>query len=227
MEGHILPNHLSLQPPLGSILNAFPLNKFPTGVLHEFVIHHEKDVAASYGFISSLLSVMQQPHDFYLWIFPMGKSIIFPHGLTFLGINAHRCFFIKVKDQKEALWATEESLKCSALKAVIVHINDIDFKSSRRLQLTMEKSGTSAFLLRNQKITQKSTASICAARWCISSMPGMVEDELPGTGFPAWRVELLRVRNGKPGIWDVCWKAGHLQISEIPVFTEKRHTQYG
>jgi protein ImuA len=53
-----------------------------------------------------------------------------------------------------------------------------------------------------------------------------LEDDMPGVGFPRWNVELLKVRNGKPGSWQIEWKAGkflHLpQFITIP--QEQRKT---
>jgi protein ImuA len=31
---------------------------------------------------------------------------------------------------------------------------------------------------------------------------------MPGVGFPRWNVELLKVRNGQPGNWQVEWMDG-------------------
>jgi protein ImuA len=36
---------------------------------------------------------------------------------------------------------------------------------------------------------------------------------LPGVGFPKWNVELLKVRNGKPGSWQVEWAAGKFRLN--------------
>jgi protein ImuA len=40
---------------------------------------------------------------------------------------------------------------------------------------------------------------------------------MPGVGFPRWNVQLLKVRNGKPGAWQLEWEGG--QFHHIPVFT--------
>jgi hypothetical protein len=37
---------------------------------------------------------------------------------------------------------------------------------------------------------------------------------LPGVGFPHWKVELLRIRNGIPGVWCVHWSGGRFVISQ-------------
>jgi len=49
---------------------------------------------------------------------------------------------------------------------------------------------------------------------------------MPGVGFPRWNVELLKVRNGKPGTWQVEFSAGrfrHLSTAiAIPLIQKKK-----
>ena len=45
----------------------------------------------------------------------------------------------------------------------------------------------------------------CVTRWKISSVPSELNDDMPGVGFPRWKVELLKIRNGKPGSWTIEW----------------------
>ena len=83
----------------------------------------------------------------------------------------------------------------------------------------MEKSQVTGFLLRHQPRVFNTTAAV--ARWRINSINSSTEDELPGLGFPRWNVELLKIRNGKPGSWQMEWAAGkfrHLSpiIASLP-----------
>jgi protein ImuA len=52
------------------------------------------------------------------------------------------------------------------------------------------------------------------SRWRITPIPGITEG-LPGVGRPAWRIELLRMRNARPGTWHVSWKQGQLEMLDI------------
>jgi hypothetical protein len=45
-------------------------------------------------------------------------------------------------------------------------------------------------------------------------------DGLPGIGFPQWRVELLRIRNGRSGVWDLKWRDGRFHGIEKPNFAD-------
>jgi protein ImuA len=99
----------------------------------------------------------------------------------------------------------EEALKCDGLNAVIAEVQQISFKQSRRLQLAVEQSRVTGIILRNQ--TEKLSATASNARWKISPLPTVPEQGMPGLGFPRWQVELLKVRNGNPGSWQVEWAA--------------------
>src|SRR5690606_39979301 len=77
------------------------------------------------------------------------------------------------------------------------------FVQSRRLQLAVEKSRVTGLILRCNPRAIGSTA--CTARWRIRSLPSILVDGLPGVGFPRWEVELLKVRNGNPGCWQLEW----------------------
>jgi protein ImuA len=104
------------------------------------------------------------------------------------------------------IWALEEALKCEAITAVVGEIREISFTASRRLQLAVEQSHVTGFLLR--RLSRNLNTTACVSRWKITPLVSEVIDDLPGIGFPKWRIELLRIRNGKPGVWDIMWKDG-------------------
>src|SRR5690606_38594770 len=108
--------------------------------------------------------------------------------------------------EKDVVWAMNEALRCGTLKAVIGEMREIGFTESRRLQLAVEKSHVTGFILRHNKRNPNITA--CVSRWKITSLPSASPEELPGIGFPSWNVELLRMRNGKTGSWRMQWKDG-------------------
>lgn len=104
--------------------------------------------------------------------------------------------------EKDRLWTLEEALKCESLGSVIAEINELNFTESRRLQLAVEKSRVTAFIIRYRP---KNMTTSCVTRWNVRPLPTQ-KTKLPGIGFPGWRVELLKVRNGKTGNWQMEWK---------------------
>jgi|GEM_PF-4043055 len=57
-------------------------------------------------------------------------------------------FFLQLKKGTDLLWCVEEALKFEGLAAVVSEIQDLSFIESRRLQLVVEKSRVTGFLLR-------------------------------------------------------------------------------
>ena len=112
----------------------------------------------------------------------------------------------------------EEALKCDGLAAVVGETKELSFTASRRLQLAVEVSRVTGFVIRRYARNMNTTA--CVTRWKITSLPAMPEEGLPGVGFPHWNVELLKLRNGKPGNWQMKFVNGEIQlVHEVPQFT--------
>jgi len=110
------------------------------------------------------------------------------------------------------------------LAAVIGEVSTLDFKQSRRLQLAVEQSHVTGFILRNDSKKLGSTA--CAARWQVRPLPSGSAEGLPGLGIPRWQVDLLKVRNGQPGSWVLEWdESKFVAVEEIDV-AERIHN-YG
>ena len=135
------------------------------------------------------------------------------------GIQPDRFIFIDLQKEKHVAWAMEEALKCGAVTAVIGEMHEISFTASRRLQLAVEQSQVTGFILRSNP--QKLNVTVCVSRWKITALISESPDDLPGIGFPQWKVELLRIRNGKCGSWDVKWEDGRFQQVYKPAIIDK------
>lgn len=188
---------------LGPIKYAFPNASFPLGAVHEFFCSSPEDLSATTGFIAGILSAMMKSSGASLWV--NTTRTIFPPALQSFGIHPEKIIFLDVQKEKERLWALEEALKCDALSAVIGEIQEVSFTASRRLQLAVEQSRVTGFLIRKNP---KNMATSCVTRWRITPLPAETHEGLPGLGFPRWNVELLKVRNGKPGSWHLEWAEG-------------------
>lgn len=128
---------------------------------------------------------------------------------------------------EEALRAGSQA----GLAAVVAEIGRLPIVAGRRLQLAAERSGTTAFLLRRwrgaaEAAAERERPSTALTRWRITALPSLSGGHLLGnpvprwgrggegkaatggafatdTGRPCWHVELLRVRGGVPGSWEV------------------------
>ncbi|MDO6430343.1 Error-prone repair protein ImuA [Flavitalea sp. BT771] len=203
---------------LGPVEAAFPTGHFPTGAVHEWMSDTAEQSAATQGFLSALLGKLLLQGGACIWI---GTArTLFPSALAAFGVAAERLIFIDLRREKDILWAMEEALQCEGLAAVVGECRDIDLTASRRLQLAVEHSRVTGLLLRHQPRHKNAVASV--ARWKVSPLPSVIEDGLPGVGFPRWEVQLLKVRNGRPGKWQVEWSAGQFHIL-APVMPASLH----
>jgi protein ImuA len=189
---------------LGPVNTAFPNATFPTGAVHEFLCTIKEHSAATAGFVGALAGNLMRHGGACIWI--SVARTLFPPSLKTFGIEPDKVIFIDLQRIKDALWVLEEALKCEGIAAVIAEIPEISFTQSRRLQLVVEQSKVTGFILRTSPRNANTTA--CVTRWKITPLPSVLEDGMPGVGFPRWHVELLKVRNGRPGAWKMEWAEG-------------------
>jgi protein ImuA len=209
---------------LGVLKTAFYNGTFPVGAIHEFIYSEQSDAAVTGGFIAGILSSLMQSGGASVWISSSGT--IFPPALRYFGIDPDKIIFIELQKDQEILWAMEEALKCDGLAAVIGDISELSFTASRRLQLAVEESRVTGFLLRSNPRSLATTS--CVTRWKITSLASEPAGAMPGIGFPRWNVELLKVKNGKPGNWQIEFVAGHFRhISGITVIHQQQKKKTG
>ena len=216
LEGlKLLPtdNHIDLG--FRPIETAFPNAVFPIGCTHEFLYLSVEDWASTNGFIAVLLSKLMQFDGAAIWV--SASRRLFPAALKKFGVQPNKIIFIDLKNESDVLYATEECLKCKRIAAVVGETNYIGFKQSRRLQLAAEQSRVTGLLIRPQYKTINTTA--CVSRWRITALPRELPDGMPGIGFPRWNVELLRVRNGKPGAWQLEYSSNRLEEIKQNIFS--------
>jgi protein ImuA len=203
---------------LGAIRYAFPNAHFPLGAIHEFLCEEPENAAATAGFIGSLISLLLKENASIIWV--SAKQTIFPPALVAFGLSPEKVIFIHPEKENQLLWIIEEALKCKGLSAVVGEISDLSFTASRKLQLAVEGSGVTGFIMRCKEKNIQTSASV--TRWKIQPTHSISIDGLPGVGYPSWNVDLLKVRNGKPAEWKVAWAAGmFVPIREEPAFIYK------
>ncbi|WP_207478159.1 ImuA family protein [Arenibaculum pallidiluteum] len=208
--GRVLP----LGPALGA---ALPEGGLPLGCLHEVSAGtgpgEDPWGGAATGFAAALAGRIAALHGPVLWVrraeARRGAAEPYAPGLAAWGLGPERLIVVRARAEAEILWALEEALRCRGLGAVLAEVDGIDATAGRRLQLAAEAGGVTALLLRLGR--RRAPASAAVTRWAVSAAPGRVvrtpdgADE-PGVGAPRWRVELLRCRGGRPGVWLAEWR---------------------
>lgn len=198
----------ALQIGLGLMETSFPGNVFTKGAVHELISNSAEEATCTSGFISVILGKLMPNTGYCLWISTVPRRSVFPSALKGFGIDPERILFVDAGKTKDTLWAIEEALKCDALIAVVGEITELTFNDSRRLQLAVEKSHVTGFIHRFRPKTENAVA--CVSRWKIKPITSALSDA-PGVGFSRWDVELLKVRSGKTGKWQVQWSPKGLE----------------
>lgn len=192
-----------VQTGLGAIEAAFPQRTFPTAAVHEFISADGPAAAATSGFICGLLRQLTIATSTGTCLWVGTRCSVYPPALKAFGIAPERIMFVDVANDRDALWAVEEALKCEGLAAVVGEVRELDFTASRRLQLAVERSRITGFIHRKSPRTEGTNA--CVARWRITPLASAPADGLPGVGHPRWHVRLQKIRNGRPGAWPLEW----------------------
>jgi protein ImuA len=130
------------------------------------------------------------------------------------GLPIQNLIHVEARDARDALWAMEEGVRCSALSCVIGELwgdpKALDFTATRRLAVASERSGVPCWLAR-----LGGTANLSGARmrWRIASAPSLI-DPFDGRapGQPAGDAELFRSRNSPPGRWTVAHEADRFHL---------------
>jgi len=130
------------------------------------------------------------------------------------GLPTQNLIHVEARDARDALWAMEEGVRCSALSAVIGELwgdpKALDFTATRRLAVASERSCTPCWLVR-----LGGTANLSGARmrWRIASAPSLV-NALDGRapGLPAWDADLFRAHGMPPGRWSLTHEAGAFHL---------------
>jgi protein ImuA len=130
------------------------------------------------------------------------------------GLPSQDLIHVEARDARDALWAMEEGLRCSALSAVIGEVwgdpRALDFTATRRLAVASERSGTPCWLVR---LGGSANLSGARMRWRLASAPSLLNDLDPkAPGAAAWDAELFRARGMPPGRWSVSHDADRIHL---------------
>ena len=130
------------------------------------------------------------------------------------GLPSQNLIHVGARDARDALWAMEEGVRCSALSGVIGEIwgdpRALDFTATRRLTVASERSGVPCWLVR---IGGTANLSGARMRWRVASAPSLLNDLDPrAPGIPVWDAELFRARAMPPGRWSIAHEEGAFHL---------------
>src|SRR5271155_761805 len=193
---------------IAAIDRALPGGGLARGALHEILGAggDEEDGALAAAFAAHSLGRRPTADGLVLWCLP--RPDLYGPGLAAYGLDPGRVVLVRASRDAEILWAMEEGLRAPGIVAVVGEVGTLPAVASRRLQLTAERSGVTAFLLRRwreggQAARERALPNAAMTRWRIAALPSRPIRDEPGVGHPRWRVELLRGRGGEPACWEM------------------------
>ncbi len=211
---------------LAALDSRLPAGGLPRGALHE-IVPAPYGIPAALGFIAAILGrltyspggrekvVLVLPAH---GLGPYGR--LHGHGLRALGLDPSRLILIETTRRKDTLWAIEEALRSDAPAAIAGIVDQLDLKTSQRLQLTATDAGLPLFLLRPAQNLESSAAS---TRWRVGTAEA-ARDRFGLITRPRWHLQLERARNGRPGEWVVEYDHVAHRFSLAAALADSAHT---
>ena len=171
----------------------------PKPTLSELFAAHPRDGGWA-GFMLAQLDTSKP------WLWVQERMAILESGRIYPpGLPSQNLIHVEARDARDALWAMEEGLRCSALSCVIGELwgdpRALDFTATRRLAVASERSGVACWLVR---LGGNANLSGARMRWRIASAPSPANAlDAKAPGLPAWDAELFRARGTPPGRWSI------------------------
>jgi len=130
------------------------------------------------------------------------------------GLGQADILHVEARDARDALWAMEEGVRCSALSAVIGELwgdpAALDFTATRRLAVASECSHVPCWLVR---LGGNANLSGARMRWRVASAPSLLNVlDSRAPGLPTWDADLFRARGYPPGRWTVAHDSGAFHL---------------
>jgi protein ImuA len=190
------------------IHDHLPGDGLAAGVLHEVMAEAYSDRPSAFGFACALIvgALRARPGPAMLVMSARALSDHgrpHAHGLRQLGIDLKRLVLIETRNDKDAHWALEETLRSQARPSIVSAAvgGTLDLTVSRRLNLAAAAHGTPLVIVRPSNASGTTAA---ATRWRIRSTAGTA-DRFGALDKSTWHARLERCRNGRPGEWLIEW----------------------
>lgn len=173
--------------------------------LHEAHAAMPEDLPAAFGFLAALTASLNASGP--VFVVTSAQSLVSAgrlhgHGLNALGLNPGRLTLVEARNDTDALWAIEETLRSGAASITLgLLAQNFDLKTSQRFSLAAREAKRPLLLLRPPGSAATSAAE---TRWRVASVPAR-RDAAGGLVATAWRVALERCRNGSRGEWVLEW----------------------
>ena len=123
----------------GSFALGARLPALARGSVHEIFAAERQDAPAAAGFVTGLVLIAGSGNRPALWVRHAGKrdGALYGAGLAALGFDPTTLIYLPLDDEKDALRAAREGLRCDGLACVVIEIAGparlLDLSATRRL----------------------------------------------------------------------------------------------
>jgi len=180
----------------------------PSPTLSELFAAHPRDG----GWTGFLLAQVDTSKP---WLWVQDRMAILESGRIHPpGLPTPSLIHVETRDARDALWAMEEGVRCSALSCVIGEIwgdpRALDFTATRRLAVAAERSGVPCWLVR---LAGSANLGGARMRWRVASAPSLLNPlDARAPGSSAWDADLFRARGSPPGRWTIAYEADRFHL---------------
>lgn len=191
--------------------NALPGGGYSLGTIVEWVDDHQRGGERSAGgfgngslylALTAARCAMQESNKYVVVI--DSEESFYPPAALYMGLALERIIVLRPPSYDDAMWAIDQSLRSSAVAAVVARLDKLSDLNARRFQLAAEQNGALGLFLR--PASARSQPSWSEVQWGVCnqhtnpmSSQGTEPRSLAQGRVRQIHLESLRMRGGRSG----------------------------
>ena len=160
---------------------CLPAGGYVPGTVIEY-LRSTSGCGATYLAFTAAAAALRASEDKYLVIVDTNHQL-YPPALLCHQISLQRVIWVRPESQADAVWATDQALRTTAVAAVVADLDVLDERDARRLQLAAERGGGVGLLLRN--LSARRMPSWAEVQWVVRSLLPTAKMSRSGKSFNA------------------------------------------
>ncbi len=185
---------------------SLPAGGYAPGSVIEY-LRATSGCGASYLALAAAAAALASSEEKYLVLVDTHHQF-YPPALLSHHIDLQRVIWVRPQSIGDAIWATDQALRTTAVAAVVADLERLDERDARRLQLAAQRGGNLGLLLRG--LSARRVPSWAEVQWVVRSLPvhnPPVSSSIPssrtspvsGQALRRLEVVLARLRGGRAG----------------------------
>jgi hypothetical protein len=191
---------------------CLPANGYLPGSVIEY-LRSTSGCGATYLALVAAAAALQASEEKYLVIVDTHHHL-YPPALLGHQISLSQVIWVRPQSAADAVWATDQALRTSAVAAVIADIDVVNERDARRFQLAAERGGGLGFLLRS--LSARRMPSWAEVQWVVRSLvPGAKHNRLATAGSASSVIGSSSVVGRAAAAWTGARTASDLAASDL------------